>query len=406
MHRLNGVSPIQHVHNPSQSTPFLMAQNANTSTVFLETPELGALVPNSLAEIDVTTPSTQTTAKTSRPQYKIPFPRRNWSTGNADFNDLFGLEEGHFYSSTTANLQPPDTASSIGRFAIIPITSNITSTTSTVSTSYSSTQATFSSTRSSTTINFSDPLECQPIIESIPVSTAIPFHRFDITNAPRRSWRAHSPVIREAIERRRYEGEREARFVNFSPLANDTISRSMTPITSTIDRSANFGTHIDQSAIIEQPFQEILAVKETSMHNAIEPNESTPRCANNQPSDDSPSDSDDNDDAFGGRRSRRVEIRNHSHRERYDKVPVRSAYHLKTPPINHWKVCFSGDPTPVNKYDVHITKFLSLVKCYCSQARIPESAILEQIMHLLAGSALDWYQNECRNIHDWTEFER
>lgn len=116
---------------------------------------------------------------------------------------------------------------------------------------------------------------------------------------------------------------------------------------------------------------------------------------------DSPSDSDNGDRRRENCPGRRIANRAFEGRSRN---AHRAYVSLKTPPINHWKVCFSGDPTPVNKYDVNIHKFIALVSCYCAKARIPEEAILEQIMHLLAGSALDWYQNECKSIHTWADF--
>lgn len=79
---------------------------------------------------------------------------------------------------------------------------------------------------------------------------------------------------------------------------------------------------------------------------------------------------------------------------------------LKPIAINNWRVCFSGDPTPVSKYDVNIHKFLALLKTHCQRAHISQEAVLEHVLHLLAGSALDWYQSEGYNIHTWDEFER
>lgn len=120
--------------------------------------------------------------------------------------------------------------------------------------------------------------------------------------------------------------------------------------------------------------------------------------------DDSPSDSDRGSERRSRRRDPRT-IRRNQNRDNRNGEPIhRTPTYLKPPPINQWKVCFSGDPKPVSKYDVNLHKFIGLVKCYCQRAHISEEAILEHILHLLAGSALDWYQNEGDNIHTWAEF--
>lgn len=121
------------------------------------------------------------------------------------------------------------------------------------------------------------------------------------------------------------------------------------------------------------------------------------------PSDDSPSDS----DREAGRRGNRDENRErNSGQWRRDRTgnsqPITMA--LKPVPVNQWRVCFSGDPKPTNKYDVSIHKFIATVECICTNASIPMNAILSQIIHLLAGSALDWYQSEAKNIRTWDEF--
>lgn len=80
--------------------------------------------------------------------------------------------------------------------------------------------------------------------------------------------------------------------------------------------------------------------------------------------------------------------------------------HVKPILIGHWKICFSGDTPPASKYDVDIHRFLGQVDAFRRTARISHRALLSQILHLLAGSARDWFQLESRNIKTWADFER
>lgn len=121
---------------------------------------------------------------------------------------------------------------------------------------------------------------------------------------------------------------------------------------------------------------------------------------NPMPSDDSPSDSGQDD----GRRKSRNEYREQNSGQRCRDRTGNSQsviMALKPVPVNQWKICFSGEPNPMNKYDVNIHKFIATIECICRSASIPKNAISPQMMHLLAGSARDWYQSESNNIHTW-----
>lgn len=68
--------------------------------------------------------------------------------------------------------------------------------------------------------------------------------------------------------------------------------------------------------------------------------------------------------------------------------------HIKPIQVGQWKICFSGDTPPINKYDVDIHRFLGQVDAFRRTARLSHRAVLSQILHLLVGSARDWFQLE------------
>lgn len=78
--------------------------------------------------------------------------------------------------------------------------------------------------------------------------------------------------------------------------------------------------------------------------------------------------------------------------------------HVKTVPVNQWRISFSGDVSSLNKHDVNIYKFLEQVNLFRRASRITEEELLDQIIHLLAGNARDWYQTAYMRIRTWRQF--
>lgn len=95
------------------------------------------------------------------------------------------------------------------------------------------------------------------------------------------------------------------------------------------------------------------------------------------------------------RRHRRRRRRSHSGRRSSNPRVV---------PVNHWRISFSGEANSSNKFDLNIHKFLQQVKLFRRASNISRRNLLRQIIHLLNGSARDWYQNASRNIHTWEQF--
>lgn len=73
-------------------------------------------------------------------------------------------------------------------------------------------------------------------------------------------------------------------------------------------------------------------------------------------------------------------------------------------PVNHWRISFSGEANSSNKFDLNIHKFLQQVKLFRRASNISRGELLRQIIHLLNGSARDWYQNASRTINTWGQF--
>lgn len=79
---------------------------------------------------------------------------------------------------------------------------------------------------------------------------------------------------------------------------------------------------------------------------------------------------------------------------------------VKPMQIGQWKLCFSGDTPPANRYDVDIHRFLGQIEGLCNTSNLSPDAVLTRILHLLVGSARDWFQLERHNIHTWDDFVR
>lgn len=112
------------------------------------------------------------------------------------------------------------------------------------------------------------------------------------------------------------------------------------------------------------------------------------------PSDSSPSSSEDYD---GRRRRNGYRTRNRERRREPTLKPV---------PVNQWRISFSGDTNPSNKHDLNIHNFIEQVELFRRASSISEADLLLQIIHLLAGSARAWFQNESRHLHTWYQFVR
>lgn len=79
---------------------------------------------------------------------------------------------------------------------------------------------------------------------------------------------------------------------------------------------------------------------------------------------------------------------------------------VKPMQIGQWKLCFSGDTPPANRYDVDIHRFLGQIEGLCNTSNLSPEAVLTQILHLLVGSARDWFLLERHNIRTWEDFVR
>lgn len=120
-----------------------------------------------------------------------------------------------------------------------------------------------------------------------------------------------------------------------------------------------------------------------------------------------PSDGEDENEPRYRRSSRNnADVNNRRNRCDSRETPRRMVNKLPPPPLNHWRICFSGEPTPVGKTEIDVNTFIRRLKGYCDSAHISREALLEQMTHLLAGTALDWYQIEREHIHNWDDFER
>lgn len=72
--------------------------------------------------------------------------------------------------------------------------------------------------------------------------------------------------------------------------------------------------------------------------------------------------------------------------------------------IHKWPMRFSGDTEPGKGVSVH--SFVSQVEMYCRNQGTSEQDLISQIMHLLTGSALTWYETVYQTIHSWEDFVR
>lgn len=78
--------------------------------------------------------------------------------------------------------------------------------------------------------------------------------------------------------------------------------------------------------------------------------------------------------------------------------------HVKSVPINQWRISFSGSETSANKHDVNVHQFLEQIELFRKAGRITEKELLDQVIHLLSGNARDWYQHAHRRIRTWQQF--
>lgn len=88
-----------------------------------------------------------------------------------------------------------------------------------------------------------------------------------------------------------------------------------------------------------------------------------------------------------------------------DEAHGRHRRRLKAVPITQWRINFSGDANSTNKNDLNLHNFLDQVEMFRRAGGIRRQELLEQICHLLGGSARAWFQNVYRRINTWQEFE-
>lgn len=86
----------------------------------------------------------------------------------------------------------------------------------------------------------------------------------------------------------------------------------------------------------------------------------------------------------------------------YIGAPIRRQ-HQQSLPVHKWPMRFSGDPIRSGN-DLSIHEFLSHVSMYARTSGISEEDLVSQIMHLLSGQALSWYETVYQHIRTWQGF--
>lgn len=97
--------------------------------------------------------------------------------------------------------------------------------------------------------------------------------------------------------------------------------------------------------------------------------------------------------------------RNRYGRDPSPNLPTNSAWSQsrKPVPINRWKICFSGDSN-TSRGELTIHDFLAQVEMFRESESIPEVEMVRQVIHLLRGPALLWYQTVYTSIYSWSQF--
>lgn len=70
--------------------------------------------------------------------------------------------------------------------------------------------------------------------------------------------------------------------------------------------------------------------------------------------------------------------------------------------VDRWKIYFTGD-SPKEAGELQLFDFLEQVEMFRRAEKMPESDLMDKIVHLLRGRARAWYQLVYRNLHSWDE---
>lgn len=73
--------------------------------------------------------------------------------------------------------------------------------------------------------------------------------------------------------------------------------------------------------------------------------------------------------------------------------------------MNHWRIAFSGDIKPTVKHDVPIHVFLRGAEAYGEAEGLTEAQLLQRVLHLLRGTAYEWYLNQPKRLKTWRAFK-
>lgn len=96
-------------------------------------------------------------------------------------------------------------------------------------------------------------------------------------------------------------------------------------------------------------------------------------------------------------------LNNANNRNFVNPLPYNERFRIKPVPIYQWGVFFSGD-SPSGKCEYGIHDFLSQVQMYKESGFVSDGELLNNIGHLLRGSARKWYVNVYRRISTWPQF--
>lgn len=94
--------------------------------------------------------------------------------------------------------------------------------------------------------------------------------------------------------------------------------------------------------------------------------------------------------------------------QRYDgphdqRRPLEFGYHRRAIPVNKWRILFSGQ-TNRERNELSIHEFLAQINMFRHSEGIQEAELLRQVIHLLRGDALAWYETVYYTIYTWREF--